>query len=148
MTMNSTNPSAHSGRQLRGIDLDDEQMLVLSGHPGVRLRVLSGALWLTEPGRFVARFVRPHEEVALTVSGEVVLEAVGSSRIEVARPQGAWRRGLQQIGAPPLLAQSLAVSLALALGAGVPELLARGFQRTAADALLAAAASPAAPARF
>jgi hypothetical protein len=146
--MNSTNPSADSSCQLRGVDLDDEQMLLLGGQPGARLRVLSGALWLTEPGHLVARFIRPREEADLIVGGEVVIEAVGQSRIEIARPRRAWARGLREIGAPRLFAQALALTLALAIGAGLPDLLARGFPRSAGDAMLAAAAPQAAPARL
>jgi hypothetical protein len=147
-TMNSTSQFADPGPQPRGIDLDDEQMLVLGSQPGARLRVLSGALWLTAPGHSVARMIRQHEAADLTVDGEVIIEAAGPSRIEIARPRRAWVHGLEDIGRPRQFAQALALMIAVAVGAGLPDLLAREFQKSAGDAMLAAAAPQAAPARL
>lgn len=140
-------------RSIRKLDLADAQMLFIEGHAGARVRVLTGGLWLTEPGRPVPRFLRPQEEVTLAQHGAVVLEGVGSSTIELAQPWYRWARGphgLYGQAAPHrsstrLLAQGLVLALALAIGVGLPDLLARGFHK-AGDAASLAAAGAARPA--
>ena len=144
-------PSAHftdQDRSIRKLDLADAQMLFIEGHAGARVRVLTGGLWLTEPGRPVPRFLRPQEEVTLAQHGAVVLEGVGSSTIELAQPWYRWARGPHgrygQAATPHrsstrLLAQGLVLALALAIGVGLPDLLARGLHKAGDVASLAAA---------
>ncbi len=150
-------PRAHFTEQdqsIRNLHLADAQMLFIEGHPGARVRVLSGGLWVTEPGRAVARFVRPPEEVSLVQRGGLVLEGVGHCTVEVAQPLLRWTRGALghratlRRNATRLLANGLVLAVALAIGVGAPEMLARGLQKTGdATSVAVAGAASQAPAR-
>jgi hypothetical protein len=132
-------------------EIDDAQMLFMECHPGARISVLSGGLWLTEPGRPVPRFLRPQQEVTLVQRGTVVLEGVGRSTLEIKQPWHRRERGPNGLyglyehdaklrrSSKRLLAQGLVLALALVIGVGLPDMLARGFHKAGDAASLAAA---------
>ncbi len=87
--------------------------------------------------------------------GALVLKGVGHCTVEVAQPLRRWARGVLghratlRRNATRLLANGLALAVALAIGVGVPEMLARGFQKTGdATSVAAAGAASQAPARL
>ncbi len=87
--------------------------------------------------------------------GALVLKGVGHCTVEVAQPLRRWglgvlgHRATLRRNATRLLANGLALAVALAIGVGVPEMLARGFQETGdATSVVAAGASSQAPARL
>lgn len=71
---------------VRTVDLGHEQMLLLEGRPGTRVKVIFGGVWLTEYGRPDDVFAFSGEEVALRRRRRALLESLGASRIEVAEP--------------------------------------------------------------
>lgn len=71
---------------VRTIDLGYEQILLLEGALGTRVRVLYGAMWLTEEGAPGDRFAGAGDEIALHAPGRALLEAVGAGRVEVHTP--------------------------------------------------------------
>ena len=120
--MNQAHQLPAPDADVQDIELGDEQMLVLDARSGSRVRVLAGALWLTENGRSVARLLRAREQFTLAVPGRVVLQGAGSTRIEFAQPARlraparVWRR----LGSSAeWVACSLAVALGVAVGAGM-----------------------------
>jgi hypothetical protein len=79
---------------VRTVDLGYDQMLVLQGRPGTRVRVLYGSAWLTEEGCAQDIFAGSGGEVALRGGGRTVVEGLGVARVQViAPPRGQlWRR--------------------------------------------------------
>lgn len=77
----------------RTIDLGWEQMLVLQGRPGTRVKILFGDAWLTEYGSESDHFPRTGEEVTLTTFGPTVIEPLGPTCISITEPAKAagWR---------------------------------------------------------
>jgi hypothetical protein len=71
----------------RTIDLGYEQLLTLQGRPGTRVRVLYGAMWLTEEGDLRDVFARCGDEVTLESGGLSVIEGVGPARVQVIEPR-------------------------------------------------------------
>ncbi len=74
------------GMTVRTIDLDHEQMLVLEGRPGSRIRVLYGGMWLTAEGDLEDHFPRSGDEVAVRAHRRSVAESLGPTRIEIHEP--------------------------------------------------------------
>jgi hypothetical protein len=79
---------------VRTVDLGYDQMLVLQGRPGTRVRVLYGSAWLTEEGCAQDIFAGSGGEVALHGGGRAVVEGLGVARVQVIEPPRAqwWRR--------------------------------------------------------
>lgn len=131
----------------RTLDLGHEQLLVLDDRPGTRIQVLAGGLWLTEEGHLEDRFAGAGEWLRLEARGRTVAEALGPTRVVLVDP--AQRPSARRHGtlarwwprADQLAARSLAITLSLLLGLGLPEMLARGLQGmpAAADAVAVAA---------
>jgi len=73
----------------RIIDLHNGQMLQLDAAPGAQVRVLFGAVWLTEPGRLDDIFAASGDEIVLDRGRRVLIEAQSFARVIVpaARPQ-------------------------------------------------------------
>lgn len=71
----------------RIVDLHGGQLLRLDTAPGARVRVLFGAVWLTEPHRLDDVFAASGEEVVLDHGRHVLLEAQGFARLIVAAPR-------------------------------------------------------------
>lgn len=67
----------------RIIDLQRGQLLRLDAARGARVKVLYGAIWLTEPCRLDDVFAASGDEVALDHGGRVLLEAQGFARLIV-----------------------------------------------------------------
>lgn len=81
-----------SWETLTTIDLGYEQLLVLEGRRGTRVRVLYGSLWLTEEGEAGDRFPASGEEVVLKSRGLALLEGLGAARVQLVEPPRAtWR---------------------------------------------------------
>ncbi len=67
----------------RTVDLGYEQLLVLEGRPGMKVRVLYGNLWLTEEGTAQDVFAGSGAELALKARGRAVIEGLGEARVQV-----------------------------------------------------------------
>ncbi len=67
----------------RTVDLGYEQLLVLEGRPGRKVRVLYGNLWLTEEGTSQDVFAGSGAELALKSRGRAVIEGLGEARVQV-----------------------------------------------------------------
>lgn len=80
---------------VRTIDLGHEQLLVLKDRRGTRVRVLYGALWLTEEDGAGDRFPASGDEVVIGSRGVVLLEGVGVARVQLIEPRrDVWRARL------------------------------------------------------
>ena len=115
-------------------DLDHEQLLVLTGRRGARVRVLAGGVWLTEESQQADRFARPGGELLLGERGRAVLEGLGPTRIEVAEPvrHGPLRdvpTTLRSRTGARLVRLGAAVA-SLVLAVGLADGVARGFHQT------------------
>lgn len=149
------NTATFSDQAIRHLVLGDQQLLVLVNRPGTRIKVSSGAVWLTEEGQLDDHFAAAGEELRLARSGRTIIEALGHAQLQLIEPARglalrlrAWLTALRRDpGAVGVHAVSLSLSLALAIG-GV-EMLARGFHQADADVTAAAAkqatAQPVAP---
>lgn len=81
---------------VRTVDLGYDQLLVLQGRPGTRVRVLYGNAWLTEEGCAQDIFAGSGGEVALHGGGRTVVEGLGVARVQVIEPpRGRWWRGIK-----------------------------------------------------
>ena len=91
---------------VRTIDLGYEQVLLIDGGPGTRIRVLYGAMWLTEEGVADDAFARAGDEIALRGRGTAVIEAIGAGRVQVDTPLvgGRLARALAWLGREPAAA--------------------------------------------
>jgi hypothetical protein len=67
----------------RTIDLGYDQLLILEGKPGMRVKVLFGEIWLTQDGGGADHFPRAGDEVVLAGKGSIVIESLGAAWIEV-----------------------------------------------------------------
>jgi hypothetical protein len=68
---------------VRTIDLGYDQLLTFEAHPGARVRVLYGSLWLTEEGDSTDYFPRNGDEVALHSRGQALIGALGPTRVQI-----------------------------------------------------------------
>jgi hypothetical protein len=75
----------------RTVDLNYEQLLMLEGRPGTRVKVIFGGFWLTEEGRLQDVFAHTGAEVALQSPRRAVIEAMGATRIELVEPVARHR---------------------------------------------------------
>jgi hypothetical protein len=67
----------------RIIDLPGGELLRLDAAAGDRVRVLFGAIWLTEAGRLTDVFAAGGDEVMLDHGGQVLVESQGFTRLVV-----------------------------------------------------------------
>lgn len=79
------------------VDLGYEQLLVFDG-PAARVRVLYGAMWLTEEGEPADTIVGGGREVALH-GRRAVVEGLGLTRLQIVevRPRSGWRHAAQRL---------------------------------------------------
>lgn len=86
---------------VRTIDLGYEQMLMFESHPGAKVRVLYGSIWLTEEGLPQDAIAGSGDEVALRARGTALLESLAPSRVEIVErvSHGPWRRLIDAAGA-------------------------------------------------
>lgn len=73
-------------QSVRTIDLDHEQLMILDGKPGTRLKVLYGGMWLTTDGDREDRFPSSGDEVAVMAHRQSLLQAIGRTRVELIEP--------------------------------------------------------------
>ena len=69
-------------QQIRTIDLGDDQLMLLEGAPGERVRVLFGATWLTQESEPGDTFLRPGDELLLR-GGRTLVGALEPTRLEM-----------------------------------------------------------------
>lgn len=72
-----------SGIRVRTIDLDHEQLLLLDEAAGTRVRVLYGAMWLTEEGTAGDTVVRAGNDALLRSGGRTLIEALSPGRVQL-----------------------------------------------------------------
>jgi len=85
---------------IRTLDLDHEQLLMINGAPGTRVRVLYGTMWLTQTGVAQDAFVGSGGEVEVRGPGKVVVEGIGAARVQLAVPgrrRGTLARALARL---------------------------------------------------
>jgi hypothetical protein len=70
----------------RTVDLDHQQLLLLEGRPGTRVKVIYGGIWLTHTGEGDDLFACCEQEVALRARKRALLEGLGPTRVEVIEP--------------------------------------------------------------
>lgn len=70
----------------RTVDLDHQQLLLLEGRPGTRVKVIYGGIWLTHTGEADDLFACCEQEVALRARKRALLEGLGPTRVEVIEP--------------------------------------------------------------
>jgi len=70
----------------RTICLDHEQLLLLEGKPGTRIRVIHGGIWLTIDNDLRDHFPRTGEEVVIKAHRRSIIESIGKSTIELLEP--------------------------------------------------------------
>jgi hypothetical protein len=120
---------------VRTVDLGYEQLLMLDGRPGTRVKVLYGGVWLTEEGSPQDVFAGSGEEVAVRSRGLSVIEGLGLARVQVIEPvRRSWRQALTA-GARALTpvwsargVRAIALAAAIAIGIALPELVVDGMQ--------------------
>jgi hypothetical protein len=81
-------------QQIRTIDLGYDQLMLIEGGPGERVRVLFGATWLTQEGESGDAFLRPGDELPLG-GGRTLVGALEPTRLQMlgcAQPVSALRR--------------------------------------------------------
>lgn len=98
----------------RTVDLGLEQMLILAGRPGTRVKVLYGGIWLTAEGHLQDVFAASGDEVVLQSRGVALVEGLGPARVQVDEPvrASAWstlrgwaqRAGRAMMGNRPVVA--------------------------------------------
>lgn len=135
----------------RTVDLGYEQLLMLEGAPGTRVKVIFGGLWLTEEGRLQDVFAHTGDEVALQSPRRAVIEAIGAARIELIEPvargrmqrltrqavsavRGLTRRVKALASAPswsPHVPRGTLAALAAVVGVAIPALVMVGVAATA-----------------
>ncbi len=135
----------------RTVDLGYEQMLMLEGRPGTRVKVLYGGIWLTEQGLLDDVFVHSGEEVALQSRQRSLIEGLATTRLEVVEPvlsgymkqlgraAGAAMRGLigkvkpslPVPGWSPRVPRGTLAALAAVVGVAIPAMVAVGIVATA-----------------
>jgi len=135
----------------RTVDLDYEQLLMLEGRRGTRVKVIFGGFWLTEEGQLQDVFARTGDEVALHSPRRAVIEATGATRIELIEPvalgrlhmlaqhgigalRGLVRRGKALASASawaPHVPRGTLAALAAVVGVAIPALVMVGIAATA-----------------
>lgn len=70
----------------RTVDLDHQQLLLLEGRPGTRVKVIYGGIWLTHTGEADDLFACCEQEVALRARKRALLEGLGPTRVDVIEP--------------------------------------------------------------
>lgn len=70
----------------RTVDLDHQQLLLLEGRPGTRVKVIYGGIWLTHTGEADDLFACCEQEVALRARKRALLEGLGPTRVELLEP--------------------------------------------------------------
>lgn len=70
----------------RTVDLDHQQLLLLEGRPGTRVKVIYAGIWLTHTGEADDLFACCEQEVALRARKRALLEGLGLTRVEVIEP--------------------------------------------------------------
>lgn len=121
-------------QRVRTVNLDHDQLMVFSDPAGTCIEVLFGGLWLTEERCAQDRIVCAGQALQLRCDGRAVAESLGPTRLRVIEParrigsalRAAWQRWRPSV--PALAPRSLALLLALVLGIGLPELIARTAQ--------------------
>lgn len=81
------------------IDLDGGQLTIFEAMPGERVRLVSGAAWLTQEGEPGDSVLQPGDELPLH-SGRVLVGALGRARLRrfgAAQTSGTWRRVRQAL---------------------------------------------------
>lgn len=68
---------------VRTVDLGYEQLLVLESQRGAVVRVLHGGVWLTQEGLARDIFAEAGAELPLEGEGRVVVEGLGSARVQL-----------------------------------------------------------------
>lgn len=68
---------------VRTVDLGYEQLLVLESQRGAAIRVLHGGVWLTQEGLGRDVFAESGAEVSLKDDGRVVVEGLGTARLQL-----------------------------------------------------------------
>jgi hypothetical protein len=83
----------------RTISLDHEQLLILEGRPGTRVKVLFGDVWLTEESESRDHFLKSGEEVSLQSGKRTVIEPLAPTHLQIEDPvqRGSWRRWLDAL---------------------------------------------------
>jgi hypothetical protein len=71
---------------VRTIDLDHEQLMILEGRPGRRLKALYGGMWLTTAGDHEDRLPSSGDEVAVMAHRQSLPQAIGKTRVELIEP--------------------------------------------------------------
>lgn len=141
---------------VRTVDLGYDQLLMLHGEPGTRVKVLFGGVWLTEEGAAQDIFAADGEEVTLRTPKGALLEALRPARVQVIEPTrgtlARLRAGAAKVwaqvrsrltAAMPALrpakavarrtlpralpAKVVALTIAIGVGLGMPELIAKQF---------------------
>lgn len=85
-----------SMQRVRTIDLVPHQMLVVEGAHDARVRVLSGAAWLTYEDEAGDSVLRSGAEAAFG-SGRTLIEALEPARVQVTEAAAPWRAALLQL---------------------------------------------------
>jgi hypothetical protein len=85
----------HLHTVVRTVDLGYDQLLMLHGRPGTRVKVLFGGIWLTEEGEAGDIFATRGGEVTLRSSKRAVIEGLGPTRVHVIEPHR--QSGLQVV---------------------------------------------------
>jgi hypothetical protein len=134
----------------RTIDLGHEQLLMLEGRAGTRVKVIYGGVWLTEEGEPHDVFALSGDEVALRTRRRSVLEGLGATRVELIEPVAAdgigglvrrfgetfrrLARTARRLPAPawtPLVPRGTLAALAAVVGVAIPALVTVGIAATA-----------------
>ncbi len=116
------------------VNLDHDQMLVLSDRRGSRVEVLFGGVWLTEERDPDDRFVEAGQSLRIKQRGRVIAEAIGRTGLHIIDPDGSlmarWRRLVERIGSrrAALAQHTVATVLAVMIGVGLAEMTASGMQ--------------------
>ncbi len=114
------------------IDLDHEQLLILDDQPGSRVQVLFGGVWLTEENSLEDRFAGSGQWLTLEAGGRAIAESRGPTRLRVFEPARAgWRRWRRLADRVLPFGRAACALLALSIGVGLPDLLAREMHRAA-----------------
>jgi hypothetical protein len=135
----------------RTVDLGYEQLLLLEGRPGTRVKVIFGGVWLTEEGGAGDVFAHTGDEVAVRSRRLSILEGLGTTRLEVIEPAARRRfkaladrfgavarllgRAKSLVSAPawsPRTPRGTLAVLAAVVGVAIPALVLVGISATAA----------------
>ncbi|WP_418317022.1 DUF2917 domain-containing protein [Piscinibacter sakaiensis] len=114
------------------INLDHDQLLVLSDRRGSRVEVVFGGVWLTEENPRADQFIEGGQAWQISRRGRVVAAAIGRTGVRISAPAGLaarWRALLGSLARhrPALAARGVATLLAVVIGIGLAELTSRGF---------------------